>query len=286
MSYRSSVFFRYVFAPLLAMLAYIVILYAGMALTYTLEGEAYTSHMGEVQVCGCALGVAVLTAWILIKRRLVLPGPRWALGKPYDWGFAVIGALAILGISMLYMFAMDRLPFAPVKKAMEDYSSQMNEAFDYTKTEIYLSVLASCLLAPVVEEMIFRGCVLEGMLQLKHPYFSIVLSSVYFGVMHVQPIQIGYAIVSGICLGLIYYYTKNICMSIFAHIIFNCLGSGIYLLFDVSVKADRILLITEIASIAVFAVAAFFMARIRNTRFPDELEESGDMNKMLPGRHT
>ncbi len=286
MSYRSSLFFRYVFAPFLAMFVYTVIMYGGIALAYTFEGETYTSHMGFVQVCECSLGLIVLTAWILIKRRLILPGPRWALGEPKDWGFAIVSALAILGVSMIYMNVLSRISFSPISKAMEEYDSQMEEAFDYTKTEIYLSVVASCILAPIVEEMLFRGCVLEGMLQLKHPYLSIVLSAIYFGVMHVQPIHIGYAILSGICLGLIYYYTKNICMSILSHIIFNCLGSGIFLLFNVPKRAETVLIYVEIISILFFAFAVFFMAKARNERFPDEEKESGDINKMLPGRHT
>lgn len=284
MSYRSRLFFRYAFAPVCIMFLYVVIIYAGMSIGYMFEGEQYTKHMGEVAVYEGFFGLIIMTAWILIKRRLILPGPRWAIGKPYDWGFAVVGALAALGISMLYMVTVEHIPFA--SKALEDYSSTMDEIYEYTRSEIYLQVFASCLLIPVMEEMMFRGCVLEGMLEFKRPYLAVFLSAAFFGAMHMQPVHIGYAFLCGIVLGLIYYYTKNICMSILAHVIFNCLGSGLCVLFQVPDLAEKVILIVEYISIVGFAVGIYFMAKAQKNRFTDEIEESGDFNKMLPGRHT
>ena len=119
--------------------------------------------------------------------------------------------------------------------------------------------------------MLFRGIILEGMLEFKRPVLAIVFSSLYFGGMHGQIVQIGYALLAGMILGAVYYLTRNLLMSILAHIIFNIFGSGIYLLFNVSEKADNVLTIIQIASILPFTVLFIYIvwkkkkdARVKN----------------------
>ena len=126
---------------------------------------------------------------------------------------------------------------------------------------------------------------MEGMLELGHPYVAIVCSALYFGLMHGQIIQIGYAFVAGIMLGIIYYSTKNLVMSIIAHAVFNIFGSGVYLLFEVSDKADMVMIIIQFVCLPIFVLLSIWLLKKRDTRFP-KAEETGDINKMLPGRHT
>lgn len=286
MSYRSRLFFRYVFGPILIISLYYVIMLGGVALMYTLEGERYRSLNGELTLCVGVLGIIVMTAWILIKRRVILPGPRWALGQPCDWGFAVVGALAMLGLSMLYLLAVDHIPFQPIVESMKDYTETMNDAVPASRSDLYRYVFATCFFIPVMEEMMFRGCIMEGMLELNRPYIAVALSSFYFAVMHGQPIQIGYAFLAGLILGLIYYYTKNICMTILAHVIFNLLGGCIQMLIEIPSLLTDVIFWIEVVAIAGFVATAVPMARKREKRFPVEAKETGDINKMLPGRHT
>ena len=75
-------------------------------------------------------------------------------------------------------------------------------------------------------------------------------------------------------------------MTILAHMIFNLMGSGIYMLWSIPEAAENVLTVTELAAIVAFAVITVYMALKRKERFSKVEEETGDINTMLPERHT
>ncbi|MBO4926940.1 MAG: CPBP family intramembrane metalloprotease [Clostridiales bacterium] len=284
MNYRSKILFHFFLGPFLCIVAYLFIMMLAAEAVYSFEGEAYLEHEGLIYLVEGIVGIGLFTVWYLIRRRMILYNPTWSVGKPIDWVYTVFISLSMLGFATLYFLLVTNLPFSFVTKALNDYAD-MTSVRSATRSDLYMNVFSICILIPILEEMIFRGCVLEGMLQLKKPVYAILISAFYFGVMHGQIIQIVYAFVCGAVLGLLYYVTHNICTTILAHIIFNIMGSGIYMLFSISDAADRVLDIVKISTIAVSVLLSIYMLRQRNKRFPEK-EESGDINKMLPGRHT
>lgn len=97
-------------------------------------------------------------------------------------------------------------------------------------SSIYLLVLAVTLVAPLVEEIIFRGVVFKLFFR-ERPQFAMILSTVIFAAAH-TPTDLYSALMYG-TLGLsfsfIYYYTRRIEMSMLAHFLNNFLP-GIALL--------------------------------------------------------
>lgn len=77
--------------------------------------------------------------------------------------------------------------------------------------------------APIFEEILFRGIVLSGLLnKYKHkPKKAIVYSALVFAIVHFNIPQGINAFIGGIILGSIFYYTKSLRLSIFAHFINN-----------------------------------------------------------------
>lgn len=73
------------------------------------------------------------------------------------------------------------------------------------------------IIAPVIEEMIFRGIVLDGLLHNSRPLTAILLSALLFGIIHMNPWQFVSAFISGLFIGWIYYKTRDIYICIFAH---------------------------------------------------------------------
>ena len=282
MSYRSRIFVRLLLGPVAAIAVYFVIIFLAAETAYSIHGENYLQYEGTIALVQGLGGILVFGIWLVIKKKMILPGPTWAIGKPYDWYMALVGGGCMLGLAAIYFLVVPNIPVAT--KAVEEYRELMNVSSP-SQTDLYLSVFSICILIPILEEIIFRGCIMEGMMELGHPYVAVFLSAIYFGLMHGQVIQICYAFVSGIVIGLIYYATKNIVMTIISHSVFNIFGSGIYLLFHVSEEADNVIMWVTILCIPIFAVLAFFMLKLRSSRFPEQ-EETGDINKMLPGRHT
>jgi Predicted metal-dependent membrane protease len=88
------------------------------------------------------------------------------------------------------------------------------------KKSIY-SFLTIVIAAPIIEELIFRGIILEGLLQRYSPVKSIILSSVLFGIGHLNPWQFISALVIGLFSGWVYYRTRKLSLSILIHLVNN-----------------------------------------------------------------
>ncbi|WP_185850980.1 CPBP family intramembrane glutamic endopeptidase [Blattabacterium cuenoti] len=78
------------------------------------------------------------------------------------------------------------------------------------------------LLAPICEEVLFRGIILNGLLKNKiHPIKAILFSSFLFGLSHMNPWQFVGGFFIGSFIGYIYYTTSSIIDCILLHIFNN-----------------------------------------------------------------
>jgi uncharacterized protein len=75
--------------------------------------------------------------------------------------------------------------------------------------------------APILEELIFRGIILDGLLKKYTPATAILLSSFLFGFVHLNPWQFVTAFVLGIFMGWVYNKTGSLSLTIFIHAIAN-----------------------------------------------------------------
>ena len=85
-----------------------------------------------------------------------------------------------------------------------------------------LGILATVIMAPIVEELFFRGAI-QGHLMRKwnNPVWAIFISSLIFGGIHANPAQIPFAFTIGLALGWMYYVTGSLVPGIFMHFINN-----------------------------------------------------------------
>ncbi|SKC73071.1 CPBP family intramembrane glutamic endopeptidase [Ohtaekwangia koreensis] len=88
------------------------------------------------------------------------------------------------------------------------------------RTDIF-SFITIAIAAPIFEELIFRGVILDGLLKRYSPFQSIFISSVLFGVMHLNPWQFITALVIGMFSGWAYYNTRSLTLSILIHFVNN-----------------------------------------------------------------
>lgn len=83
------------------------------------------------------------------------------------------------------------------------------------------TTLLSCALAPMLEEMLFRGVILRGFLQRFPPRPAILLSATLFGVAHLNLYQFVAATVLGIVLGWLYERTRSLWPGVLLHAAYN-----------------------------------------------------------------
>ena len=93
----------------------------------------------------------------------------------------------------------------------------------------FITVIAICVIAPFVEEMLFRGIILRGFLIHYSPINAIVASSALFGLIHLNIYQIPGAFVFGCIIGYVFYLSKSLWPCIFAHSLANALSYLLYI---------------------------------------------------------
>lgn len=86
-----------------------------------------------------------------------------------------------------------------------------------------LGYVAVALLAPLAEEVVFRGAALRLMLRSDRvrPWAAIIISALLFGLAHANPAQLPHAILIGILLGWIYWRTGSIVPTVLYHWVNN-----------------------------------------------------------------
>jgi len=86
---------------------------------------------------------------------------------------------------------------------------------------IFIELISGCLLAPLVEEAIFRGAIERRLLEKDwNPWFAIVISAIIFAIPHVSLYTL-FLSCFGILVGWLYYRTRCIWPGILVHAIYN-----------------------------------------------------------------
>jgi len=81
--------------------------------------------------------------------------------------------------------------------------------------------LAIVIAAPVLEELIFRGVMLDGLLKRYSPVKALLVSSILFGFVHLNPWQFVGAFLIGVFIGWVYYHTRSLSLAIIIHAVYN-----------------------------------------------------------------
>lgn len=132
-------------------------------------------------------------------------------------------------------------------KLYQSFVQQMNSI----AIDPFALVMMVAVLAPIFEEILFRGIILKGMLNNKmNPYWAIVISAFIFGAIHFYPWQFLGAFLLGLVLGLVYYKTKSLLLPVLMHA-FNNFIAAMLMIF---VKVDSLSAFFKIDAIYLFVI--------------------------------
>lgn len=121
-------------------------------------------------------------------------------------------------MGMCAMFAVDLLA-QPIQlpNILEDQFQIM--------TQSWSGFLGMCIIGPIMEEMMMRRVILKEMRKLTHSmWWGIIISAAIFSVIHVNPIQVVFAMPAGIVLGWLYCKTGSLLVPICIHILNNSIS--------------------------------------------------------------
>ena len=90
--------------------------------------------------------------------------------------------------------------------------------------EISIFVIGSAVIAPIYEELLFRGIIFPTLIQKTNFTIALVLSSLIFAVLHFHLSALLPLFVLSIILSITYLYTSTIWASISLHALFNLIS--------------------------------------------------------------
>ncbi len=134
-------------------------------------------------------------------------------GKYKGWVIAVIVSVATLAAAFVCDVFNAILP--PMPEALQKVFEQMMGG------PLWVSLLCVSVFAPFFEEWLCRGMILRGLLQKIKPRWAIVLSALFFAIIHLNPWQAIPAFALGCLFGYVYYRTGSLKLTMLMHCVNN-----------------------------------------------------------------
>ena len=161
------------------------------------------------------LTIVAVLAFYLIRRKK-LSEALWL--RRVDAASLWAGASLAPALYLIVILVMAALPEA----WMESY----NEASSGIASGGAATLIATVLVAPVVEEFIFRGLIMSRLSKAMPGWLAVLLSAAIFGICHGHPVWFCYTFVLGAFFGFADLRTGSIWPSILAHLTFNAIGQA------------------------------------------------------------
>lgn len=199
---------------------------ASLGLPFALVSEVLFNAAAMAVIYGISVVITIGLPWLLFKSRTTKEDvglqrlPSWLDTVLAPAGFIIYAIASSLTLALLVWL----LPFIDINQAQDVGFSQLT-----TRHEIVLGFVALVLIAPIAEEVLFRGY-LFGKLKKHLPlWVAIIITSVLFGIVH-GAWNVGIdTFVLGVVLCLLRVISGSLWPSILLHMIKN--GIAFYLLF-------------------------------------------------------
>jgi membrane protease YdiL (CAAX protease family) len=182
--------------------------------------------------------------------------------KPTHFDFAMPPSkiiLVLIPVTIAMGFVGEQIAYlVPGSEALEELMQDMLFPSVFTLITIVI-------LAPLLEELLFRGVMLKGFLKHMSPAQSIFWSALLFGGVHMIPAQAVSAFVAGLLIGWLYYRTRSLWPCIFVHFINNLLSYSFFLYYGEATTNEMLdtftLMIVLACSICILALGIFIIHR-------------------------
>ena len=212
----------------------IIIMYAGAGIWAGIKGEGYQATLQSASTGGNAILAALVQVFSSVITLIIFLKAKWTpltrgylLSKP--WGTLLWVALFSLGTIIPLSFLYEQLGIEMDENTQQIFTSLMKEPWGY---------VAIGILAPLAEEVVFRGAILRtllGIMSKKNHWVAIMISAAIFGIVHANLAQFVNALLMGLLLGWMYYRTGSLVPGILLHWVNNTMA---YVLANIMPQSD------------------------------------------------
>ena len=162
------------------------------------------------------------------SRKNMLFDPGYVLDnrhfEPYGMGLMIL-ITVLMTLASMFVFDLPNywnmqltLKSSVMAKFYEMFSELMKQM---TGGPLWSSFLVVAIFAPIFEEWLCRGMVLRGLLTKMKPGWAIVVSALFFAVIHANPWQALNAFLIGLMMGYVYYKTGSLILTMVIHFVNN-----------------------------------------------------------------
>lgn len=153
-----------------------------------------------------AMGIPFLIVFRIRKRKSARTSFNLTLKNKSIIPFIIVaGVLLLVGVVG---------PISSLIPVPESMKLAFAKAASHTGLSTFILMVIA---APVLEELIFRGIILDGLLRRHSPKTSILISSLLFAIVHLNPWQFVTGFMMGVFIGWVYYRTKSLLAAIIIH---------------------------------------------------------------------
>ncbi len=201
-----------------------VALQMGLMMPFGILDAIFKTHLASHPA---VLGVVNLTACavVMIMARLI--------GKPAMievFAFRRVSMLAVTGVMIASAGAIILLSEADnlvrITLPPPEFLERIMRELAFSPKHVWASFFLLVVVAPVTEEVMFRGLILRGFLRRFNVAAAFVLSSILFGVVHLNPWQFVSATALGLLFAWWYARTQSLTPSMIGHALVNATVAG------------------------------------------------------------
>ena len=183
--------------------------------TYCVMGVWYLVNGGMPQDSGALMVTTsilfgIITIALFVWRRWAPVSGNYIKSRPWVvlfWTF-----MAALGLILPSVWFQEKMPELP-NFLNDSFEGIVNTPGGY---------LALGIIAPLAEEVVFRGAILRSLLEkFSKPWTAIAISALLFALIHLNPAQLPHAFVVGLLLGWMYWRTGSIIPGVLLHVVNN-----------------------------------------------------------------
>ena len=172
-----------------------------------------------------------------IERRMVWPTVGISVLIAVAQAFVLFSALSLIGIDLFYQ----------------------GEELEH-RQQLFSGIagaLNACIFGPLIEEICFRGIVLDGLLKTRcRPWLAILISALLFALLHGLGANFVTALLFGILVGWLYWRTGSIIPGLIIHVTNNSLTA-----IDLSNQTNTFYLITLVVGLVLLAYGVWWFGK-------------------------
>ena len=177
--------------------------------------------------------LSVLCLWIPFVVALVVVSRRWGQDqfirdfkvhlRWVDLAGLPIGIASQLLLVPLIYWPLQRI--WPDAFSSDEIEQRARELWDKAHGGwIVVLVVVVALGAPVIEELVYRGLILQALQSRLNDWLALIISAAWFALIHLQPVELPGLFAFALVLGICFQRTGRLGMSVMAHIGFNAAG--------------------------------------------------------------